>query len=271
MGSAKKSAPSNSIPKLPTRKPNRGWRIKPLTAAAEAANRFRADWGNGTRKQLGELPEMMFMVRASIRGLVVAKPYGETQRYDFLVDSGKRTWRVQVKSSSCTRYRAFTVNAYWKTTRRAPSLSAFPGRFPRHRNSWHRELVSHPYPRPRRASYGARLPLRGRLAGRRRFEKYRDAWHLLQPDKEIGKKELCPHRKGHGFQPRLHRQIEMRPFCSRGSAGNNYCIPSSFASAFHLLSTSSFVLASIRISSGQGRVKPSVGHFRVASIPIFDP
>src|SRR5260370_8337279 len=47
----------------------------------------------------------------------------------------------------------------------------------------------------------------------------------------------------------------------------SYSIPISL----HLLSTSALVLASIRISSGQGRLKPSVGHLRVASMPIFEP
>ena len=42
-------------------------------------------------------------------------------------------------------------------------------------------------------------------------------------------------------------------------------------SSFHFLSTSALVFSSIRISSGQGRVKPSLGHLRVASMPIFDP
>jgi len=51
----------------------------------------------------------------------------------------------------------------------------------------------------------------------------------------------------------------------------NQTIPSSLASAFHLLSTSAFVFASITISSGQGRVNPSLAHLRVASIPIFEP
>lgn len=57
----------------------------------------------------------------------------------------------------------------------------------------------------------------------------------------------------------------------RAAGRHAYPIPSSFASAFHLLLTSAFVLASITISSGQGRAKPSAGHLRVASIPIFDP
>ncbi len=58
---------------------------------------------------------------------------------------------------------------------------------------------------------------------------------------------------------------------SRSSCNHFYSSPNSLARAFHLRSTSAFVLASITISSGQGRVKPSVGHFLVASIPIFDP
>src|SRR5882672_7812003 len=32
-----------------------------------------------------------------------------------------------------------------------------------------------------------------------------------------------------------------------------------------------FVFSSMRISSGHGLAKPSVGHLRVASIPIFEP
>src|SRR5262249_28695794 len=47
----------------------------------------------------------------------------------------------------------------------------------------------------------------------------------------------------------------------------SYSIPNSF----HFLSTSARVFSSIRISSGQGRVKPSAGHLRVASIPILEP
>ena len=49
----------------------------------------------------------------------------------------------------------------------------------------------------------------------------------------------------------------------------SYSIPNSFANAFHLPSTNAFVFASMTISSGQGRVKPPVGHLRVASISIL--
>ena len=40
---------------------------------------------------------------------------------------------------------------------------------------------------------------------------------------------------------------------------------------FHKSSTRRFTSAFIAITSGHGRVKPSPGHLRVASMPIFDP
>jgi hypothetical protein len=61
-------------------------------------------------KELGELAEMMFMVKAAMLGFATAKPYGDSRRYDFIVDVGKRLWRVQVKSSSALQYGAYMVN-----------------------------------------------------------------------------------------------------------------------------------------------------------------
>jgi hypothetical protein len=40
---------------------------------------------------------------------------------------------------------------------------------------------------------------------------------------------------------------------------------------FHSAATRSRTSGLISITSGQGRVKPSSGHLRVASMPIFDP
>src|SRR5215471_13263886 len=52
---------------------------------------------------------------------------------------------------------------------------------------------------------------------------------------------------------------------------NVQSIPISLANTFHLLSTKDFVFSSMRISSGHGRVNPSLDHLRVASTPIFEP
>jgi len=123
---------------------------------------------------------MMFMVKATTKGLAVAKPFGESYRYDFIVDSGKRTWRVQVKSSTARHWRAYTVNCYWKTTRKhmpyLPSEVDFLAVLILGTDIWY--LI------PVRA-LGGRLmvrvyPFGGDPRGSRRFEKYRDAWHQLQ-------------------------------------------------------------------------------------------
>jgi hypothetical protein len=33
--------------------------------------------------------------KAAALGFGVAKPYGDSERYDFILDSGERLWRVQ--------------------------------------------------------------------------------------------------------------------------------------------------------------------------------
>ena len=53
---------------------------------------------------------MMFMVRAAQKGFATAKPYGDSQRYGFILDVGQRLWRVQVKSSSAEQYGSYMVN-----------------------------------------------------------------------------------------------------------------------------------------------------------------
>ncbi len=64
----------------------------------------------GTDKQRGELAEMHFMLKAAGLGFGVAKPWGESERYDFVLDTGKRFWRVQVKSTYVARAPRYSVN-----------------------------------------------------------------------------------------------------------------------------------------------------------------
>jgi len=53
----------------------------------------------GTKKK-GEAAELAFMLKAVSLGFGVAKPWGDSERYDFILDTGTRLWRVQVKSGS---------------------------------------------------------------------------------------------------------------------------------------------------------------------------
>lgn len=62
-----------------------------------------------TCKRQGELSELAFVYKAASLGFIVAKPYGDNERYDFVVDSGQRLWRVQVKSTSYLRHECYRV------------------------------------------------------------------------------------------------------------------------------------------------------------------
>jgi len=51
-------------------------------------------------KKRGEWVELQFMARAAHHGLTVSKPWGDTARYDFIVEHRGRFQRVQVKSTT---------------------------------------------------------------------------------------------------------------------------------------------------------------------------
>jgi hypothetical protein len=78
-----------------------------LERASESESKIFAGLSS---KQRGELAEMMFMVKATQKGFATAKPYGDSRRYDFIVDTGNRLWRVQVKSSNAKQYGSYMVN-----------------------------------------------------------------------------------------------------------------------------------------------------------------
>lgn len=74
-----------------------------------------------TSKRRGELAELAFLLKAASLGFAVAKPYGDSDRYDFIVDSGTRLFRVQVKSAS-----RLWQGVYFITTQRCCNGVAIP-------------------------------------------------------------------------------------------------------------------------------------------------
>ena len=50
-----------------------------------------------TRKRRGEASEAAFLARALALGLHASTPWGDSERYDILIDHGDGFWRVQVK------------------------------------------------------------------------------------------------------------------------------------------------------------------------------
>ena len=63
-------------------------------------------------KRRGELAELAFMRKAISLGFGVAKPWGDSDRYDFILDSGRRLWRVQVRSTEYHTHRGYAVHTY---------------------------------------------------------------------------------------------------------------------------------------------------------------
>jgi hypothetical protein len=60
-------------------------------------------------KRTGELAEAAFLLKAQSLGFRVSKPWGDSERYDFVLDSGGRFWRVQIKSTAVLHARGYEV------------------------------------------------------------------------------------------------------------------------------------------------------------------
>ena len=126
-------------------------------------------------KQRGEWVEIKFMAEAAGRGLTVLKPHGDSARFDCVVTSGGRLYRVQVKSAfsmSDYAYRGTTIGSKQRSrfsSKEIDFLVAYV--FPC--DAW--------YIIPARAVDGkmdfAVFPQRRNSRGR--YERYREAWHLL--------------------------------------------------------------------------------------------
>ena len=62
-------------------------------------------------KRRGEVAEAAFLHKAASLGFSVAKPWGDSDRYDFIVETGGRFWRVQVKTASHVGRGAYSIHA----------------------------------------------------------------------------------------------------------------------------------------------------------------
>jgi hypothetical protein len=79
---------------------------------AELTGVIESAAGTGRRKnpkRTGELSEAAFLLKATSVGFRVAKPWGDSERYDFILDSGGRLWRVQLKCTEVVHARGYEV------------------------------------------------------------------------------------------------------------------------------------------------------------------
>src|SRR5437667_5218161 len=83
-------------------------------------------------KRHREAAEAAFLAKASGLGFGVAKPWGDSERYDFILDCGHGFWRVQVKSTErCaeSRYRVKAARDGRPPTLATRLISWSPGLF----------------------------------------------------------------------------------------------------------------------------------------------
>ena len=131
-----------------------------------------------TPKQWGEIAEAEFIAKAVGQGFVVAKPWGDSEPYDFIVNPKKSFifWRVQVKSAhvigadgGCS----FRAHDHLQRSYSAENIDALVA-YARPMNAWYvmpvrvvEELKSLMlYPESRKL--------------RSRFERWREAWEVLR-------------------------------------------------------------------------------------------
>ncbi|HZR58975.1 MAG TPA: group I intron-associated PD-(D/E)XK endonuclease [Terriglobales bacterium] len=63
-------------------------------------------------KQRGEWAEAQFMARAAGYGMGVSKPWGDSSRYDFVVETEDGFLRVQVKSTICKEKNSYACTVH---------------------------------------------------------------------------------------------------------------------------------------------------------------
>lgn len=147
----------------------------PYLGSAELTGLYLSKTRKLTGKLLGEMAEAEFVARASRLGFMVAKPWGDSDRFDFVVEVGGRLRRVQVKSAH-----RLGVDGGYSFRMHGHSAEAY-------REDEVDTLVAYVVPEdawyifPVRALGGLRsVKLYPGSQGRRsRFEKFREAWWLL--------------------------------------------------------------------------------------------
>jgi hypothetical protein len=152
-------------------------------------------------KRCGEAIEAAFLAMVCKLRIPVCKPWGDSERYDFVVDSGNGFWRVQVKGAShCSlardgsKYHAGAGGNGKKFTKEDMDF-----------------VVVHIVPKdmwyvvPIEEAEGLTSLWFNPRSKKARFEKYREAWCLL----DCGRKE-----RGRGDLPKRCRSEAVKVRCA---------------------------------------------------------
>ena len=136
-------------------------------------------------KRTGELSEAAFLHKAESLGFHVSRPWGDSERYDFILDAGPRLWRVQLKATEALRARGYDIQPIYAVYGRGKVVYSaddidvlvvhiIPG------DVWYVLPVEAFFPCKSLRFYPD-IECR-----RARWENFREAWHLLRH------RETCP-------------------------------------------------------------------------------
>jgi hypothetical protein len=128
-------------------------------------------------KVTGERSEANFLYKAANRNFGIAKPWGDSRKYDFILDSGSLLNRMQIKCTECIRAGAYETRATYTVGKgRAVYTKKDIDFIAAHvvpLDIWYIIPVEVCTRQPMLRFYPHRK------AKNMRLEKYREAWHLL--------------------------------------------------------------------------------------------
>ena len=147
-----------------------------------------------SRKRRGEASEAAFLARATSMGFRICTPWGESERYDLVIDYGRgRFYRVQVKCTELFADRRYRVkNGGHSQAVYTPEETDFIAGYVTPLDLWYIVPIEAAglrkslrfYPHGARRRNGRIVPSKGLL------EKYKNAWCLLDiPRRQRGKKD----------------------------------------------------------------------------------
>jgi hypothetical protein len=147
-------------------------------------------------KRTGEMIEAAFLVKVCKLRIPVCKPWGDSERYDFVVDWGKGFWRVQVKAGARGKGSLYVVSAGRNGKVFTKADMDFVVVHIAAEDLW--------YVVPVETAEGLTSLWFNPRTKRSRFEKYREAWCLL----DCGQDE-----RGREDIPRQCRSEEVKVRC----------------------------------------------------------
>jgi hypothetical protein len=142
-----------------------------MTNPKDCKNRKKRKPTITDKKLRGEWAEMVFMTRATELGIPISKPWGEMRSYDFIVGRPRHFVSVQVKSTIYELGTGYVCAIKGGHKPYPPGSFDFLAAYVVDENAW--------YIIPEKKIWGKGCLTLYPKSPKAKYEKYREAWHLL--------------------------------------------------------------------------------------------